>query len=89
MRILSNVLYFFVFLGLIFAAMFLGGVAGVAGSFYLMVKEGAILDNLYLGIGSLLLSLFFVLVLRGQNKKVMRQKHLKQEMANSEANEES
>ena len=78
MRILLNIVYILIFTGLTLGAMFLGGVSGVAGSFYLMVKEGAILDNLYLGIASLLINLFFVLVLRGQNKKVMKQKRQRQ-----------
>ena len=88
MRILLNIIYILVFSGLALGAMFLGGVSGVAGSFYLMVKEGTILDNLYLGIASLLISLFFVLVLSGQNKKVMKQKRQRQMAAEKEEQHE-
>lgn len=82
MRILLKLLYFLLFLLLAFAAMFLGGVSGVAGSFYLMVKEGTIEDNLMIGITALLVSLVIVWILRGQNKKVMRQRQaLEQELS--------
>lgn len=89
MRILLKLIYFIVFLALMFVAMFLGGVSGVAGSFYLMVKEGAILDNLILGIAGLSIALLVVLILRGQNKKVLRQrKQLEQEQARLEEENE-
>ena len=74
MHILTKILFFIVFMILAIVAMFLGGVSGVAGSFYLMVTEGAITDNLIMGIATLLVSLLLVLILRGQNKKVMRRR---------------
>ena len=86
MRILLKLFYFLMFLLLAFAAMFLGGVSGVAGSFYLMVKEGTIEDNLLIGITVLVVSLAVVLILRGQNKKVLRQRQaLERELDNADA----
>ena len=85
MHILLNIIYFFIFLFLAFMAMFLGGVSGVAGTFYLMVKEGTIQDNLEIGIAYLLVGLVMVLILRRENKKVLRQKQrLEQEMNEQE-----
>ena len=85
MRIFLNVVYFFVFMVLAFGAMFVGGVSGVAGSFYLMVKEGNIEDNLFMGIATLAVALILAVILRGQNIKVMRQR--KQAEQNIEASE--
>lgn len=87
MRILLNIIYFFIFLILAFAAMFLGGLSGVAGTFYLMVKEGTIQDNLVMGIVALLVGLLLVLILRDQNKKVMKRRQHELEAAQQDIEE--
>jgi len=85
MRILSNILYFFLFLILAVAAMFVGGVAGVSGSFFVMVSKGDMQNNLLIAILSLVLILFVVNMLRRHNKKVIkRKKRLALEAENGE-----
>lgn len=74
MRIIINLLFILFFTALLLIVMFVGGVSGVAGSFYLMVTEGDIVDNLIKGIGALSVALILVMILSGQNRKVLKQK---------------
>ena len=55
MRIIFYLIYFIVFLAMAIVAMFLGGVSGVAGTFYLLVEPGDIETNLTQAISILLL----------------------------------
>jgi len=72
MRIIFNLIYFIVFLVLALAAMFLGGVSGVAGTFYVMVEPGDLEANL-IKVGSILtLTWLIVLFLRHHNKKIIK-----------------
>ena len=74
MRILTNILFFIVFLAMALAAMFVGGLSGVAGSFYLMVEPGDVSTNLTILIAVLIPVWLLVIVLRWHNKKVLKQK---------------
>ena len=78
MRIIYNLIYFIVFLGLAFIAMFLGGVSGVAGTFFIMVEPGELEENLTKAISILVVLWLLVLVLRHQNKKVIKRKKREQ-----------
>ncbi|MCU7819597.1 MAG: hypothetical protein KZQ56_05025 [gamma proteobacterium symbiont of Lucinoma myriamae] len=71
---------------LAFAAMFLGGVSGVAGTFYLLVEAGDIRSNLTTVISGLSALWLLVVILRHYNKKaIKRNKQLKLEAAEKEA----
>ncbi len=72
MRILFGLIYFIIFLVLAFAAMFLGGVFGVAGTFYLMVEPGDLEANLTKAMTALGLLWLLVVVLRRHNKKIIK-----------------
>lgn len=67
-----------VFLIMALAAMFLGGLSGVAGSFYLMVEPGNVQTNLTMLIAILVPLWLLVIVLRRHNKKVLKQNALQQ-----------
>ncbi len=77
MRILWNIIYFFLFLGMAFLAMFLGGVSGVAGTFIVMVEAGDMQENLIKASIILAVVWFLVIILRHQNKKVMKRRKQK------------
>ena len=80
MRIIFYLIYFIVFLAMAIVAMFLGGVSGVAGTFYLLVEQGDLEANLTQAISILLLIWLLVLFLRNHNKRVIkRNKILMQE----------
>ncbi len=72
MRILFNLVYFLFFIVLAFVAMFLGGVSGVAGTFYLMVEPGDLEANLIKAIAVLSLLWLLVVILRRHNKKIIK-----------------
>lgn len=57
---------------LAFIAMFLGGVSGVAGTFYLLVEPGDIQTNLTKAIIVLALVWLLVVILRRHNKKIIK-----------------
>lgn len=82
MRIIANLIYFLLFLVLAFAVMFLGGVSGVAGTFYIMVEPGDIERNLTTAIAVLVSLWLLIIILRHHNKKIIkRNKRLKLEAA--------
>ena len=76
MHIIFNFIYFLVFLVLAFSAMFLGGVSGVAGTFYLMSEPGDMRQNLTLAIVVLSAVWLIILMLRSHNKKVIKRNKL-------------
>lgn len=76
MHIIFNFIYFLVFLVLAFSAMFLGGVSGVTGTFYLMSEPGDMRQNLTLAIVLLSAVWLIILMLRSHNKKVMKRNKL-------------
>lgn len=78
MHILMKTLFFIIFLGMAVAAMFLGGISGVAGTFYLMVEPGNVPTNLTMLIAVLVPLWLLVLVLRRHNKKVLKKNALQQ-----------
>ncbi|MCW8930477.1 MAG: hypothetical protein OQL19_09595 [Gammaproteobacteria bacterium] len=78
MRIILNLIYFIIFIALAFIAMFLGGVSGVAGTFYLMVEPGDIEANMTKLISFLIVFWLLLMVLRHQNKKVIKRRKREQ-----------
>ena len=76
MHIIFNFIYFLVFLVLAFSAMFLGGVSGVTGTFYLMSEQGDMRQNLTLAIVLLISVWLIILMLRSHNKKVIKRNKL-------------
>ncbi len=77
MRMILAVLYFLIiFLPLAILVMFLAGVMGVAGTFYLMVLVENIQQNIALVVAALLLLLFITLLLRRKNKQAIKRKAL-------------
>ncbi|MCK5647502.1 MAG: hypothetical protein KAI22_01370, partial [Gammaproteobacteria bacterium] len=72
MRIIFYLIYFIVFLAMAIVAMFLGGVSGVAGTFYLLVEPGDPETNLTQAISILLLIWLLVVFLRNHNKRVIK-----------------
>ncbi len=86
MRIITNLIYFLLFPVLAVGAMFLGGVSGVAGTFYVMVEQGDTQTNLAMVIAPLVLLWLLIIILRHHNKKIIkRNKLLKLEAAEKEA----
>ncbi len=86
MRIIAKLIYFLLFPVLAVGAMFLGGVSGVAGTFYVMVEQGDTQTNLAMVIAPLVLLWLLVIILRHHNKKIIkRNKLLKLEAAEKEA----
>ena len=77
MSVILKIFAWLIFLLIATGVMIVAGVAGVAGSFYMMVNDGNIMDNLYMTIGVLAILFVLSLLLRQQNKKVirMRKKH--------------
>ncbi len=76
MRIIFNLVYFIIFLALAFIAMFLGGVSGVAGTFYILVEPGELEANLIKATSILAFVWLLVMILRQQNKKVLKRRKL-------------
>ncbi len=74
MRFILKFIYFILFISLALGTMFLGGVSGVAGTFYVMVEKGDIEHNLLLMSAALLLGWLVILLLRGHNKRVIKRK---------------
>lgn len=72
MRIIANITYFLLFLVLVIITMFLGGVSGVAGTFYLMVLPGDIESNLTTALTALIVLWFLLVLLRRHNKKMVK-----------------
>ena len=85
MRIIGNIIYFFVFIIMAFSAMFLGGVSGVAGTFYIMVDDGDLEANLTKVISLLVLSWLLIVMLRYRNKKIIKRNKLEMQEAEQEA----
>lgn len=86
MHIIFNLIYFLLFLILALGAMFLGGVSGVAGTFYLMSEQGDIHKNLILTIAVLSAVWLIIVMLRSHNKKVIKRNKLMVQK-NNEQNE--
>lgn len=77
MRIILAILYFLIiFLPLAIIVMFVAGVVGTAGTFYLMVLVENIQQNVALVVLTLLLLLLITLVLRRKNKQAIKSKAL-------------
>lgn len=75
MRIILAILYFLIiFLPLAIIVMFVAGVVGTAGTFYLMVLVENIQQNVTLVVLIMLLLLFITLVLRRKNKQAIKRK---------------
>jgi len=72
MRIIGAVIYFLLFLVLAIGAMFVGGVAGVVGTFHAMVQPGDLQSNLITIVSILSLLWLLLMVLRYYNKKVIK-----------------
>ena len=87
MRIIFNLVYFIVFLVMAVAVMFVGGVVGTAGTFYLMVEPGDIEANLTKAVSILVAVWFLVLLLRSRNKKIIKRN--KREKLEQEAEKEA
>ena len=86
MRIIAKLIYFLLFPVLAVGAMFLGGVSGVAGTFYVLVEQGDTQTNLAMVIAPLVLLWLLIILLRRHNKKIIkRNKLLKLEAAEKEA----
>ena len=81
MRIIYHLIYFIVFLVMAMVVMFLGGVSGVAGTFYLLVEQGDIESNLTQAISILLLIWLLVVFLRYHNKRIIKRNKLLQQEA--------
>ncbi len=81
MRIIAKLVYGLIFIVLAVAAMFVGGVSGVAGTFYLMVEPGNINDNLTVVITALSALWLLVIMLRQYNKKVLKRNHMRAQQA--------
>lgn len=86
MHIIFNLIYFLLFLILALGAMFLGGVSGVTGTFYLMSEQGDIHKNLILAIAALSAVWLIIIMLRSHNKKVIKRNKLMLQK-NNEQNE--
>ena len=76
MKYILKFLYFIIFMLLAIAVMFLGGVSGVAGTFYVLVEKGDVEHNLIIVSAVLLVTWLVVLLLRGHNKRVLKRKKL-------------
>jgi len=86
MRFIGMFIYFWIFLALAIVVMFLGGLSGVVGTFYVMVEQGDLKDNLTTVTTILVLIWFLLIVLRYYNKKAIKKnKLLKLEAAEKEA----
>lgn len=72
MKYILKFLYFIIFMILAIAVMFLGGVSGVAGTFYVLVEKGEVEDNLLMVSAVLLITWLVLLLLRGHNKRVLK-----------------
>jgi len=88
MRIIVNLIYFIVFLIMAMIAMFLGGVSGVAGTFYLMVEPGDLDANLTKVISVLVMIWILVILLRHQNKKIIKRNALQKQQLQQDAEPE-
>ena len=88
MRIIVNLIYFIMFLIMAVIAMFLGGVSGVAGTFYLMVEPGDLEVNLTKAISTLVMIWLLVLLLRHQNKKIIKRNALQKQQLQQDAEPE-
>ena len=88
MRIIVNLIYFIMFLIMAFVAMFLGGVSGVSGTFYLMVEPGDLEANLTKAISVLVMIWLLVLLLRHQNKKIIKRNALQKQQLQQDAEPE-
>ena len=81
MHIIGKIFYFLLyslfFLSLALLAMFLGGVSGTAGTFYVMIRQGDMQQNLTIAIASLTLLWIVILLLSSHNKKVIRRNKLR------------
>jgi len=73
MHIIGAVIYFLIFIILATGVMFVGGVAGVVGTFHLMVQPGDLKNNLITIVSILSLLWLLLMVLRYYNKKVIKQ----------------
>ncbi|MCU7834753.1 MAG: hypothetical protein KZQ83_05790 [gamma proteobacterium symbiont of Taylorina sp.] len=77
MHIIFNLFYFIFFILLVFAAMFLGGVSGTAGTFYLMIEKGDMQQNLIVAISGLCVLWLIIIMLSSHNKKVIKRNKLR------------
>ncbi len=87
MKFILKFFYFIIFMVLAIAVMFLGGVSGVAGTFYVLVEKGDVEHNLIIVSAALLLTWLVVVLLRGRNKRVLRRK--KQERKAAQADQQA
>jgi len=76
MRIIFNFIYFLLFIVVIIAAMFLGGVSGTAGTFYLMSEQGDLQQHLTIVITTLSVLWLISIMLSIHNKKIIRRNKL-------------
>ena len=83
--IIAKLFYFIFFLLLAISAMFLGGVSGTAGTFFVMIRQGDMQQNLTIAIASLTLLWLVILLLSHHNKKVIKRNKL---LALAENNQE-
>ena len=72
MRIIGAIIYFLIFIVLATGVMFVGGVAGVVGTFHLMIQPGDLQTNLITIISILSLIWLLLMVLRHYNKKIIK-----------------
>lgn len=90
MRIIGALIYFLLFLVLSIVSLFLGGLSGVVGAFYLLVEQGDLLTNIVTVVAILSLLWLLLTVLSYYNEKAMKKnKLLKQEAAAQVVAEES
>ena len=80
MRFIGLFIYFWIFLALAIVVMFLGGLSGVVGTFYVMVEQGDLKDNLTTVITILVLIWCLLMVLRYYNKKAIKKSQLPTEL---------
>lgn len=80
MRIIGKLFYFLfyaVFFSILaFTAMFLGGISGTAGTFYIMSGQGDMQQNLTIAIASLSVLWLIIIMLSHHNKKVIKRNKL-------------
>ncbi len=76
MRFIGMFIYFWIFLALAIVVMFLGGLSGVVGTFYVMVEQGDLKENLKIVTTILVLVWLLLMVLRYYNKKAIKKNKL-------------
>ena len=69
--------FYFIFYSIFFilfalGAMFLGGVSGTAGTFYLMIEKGDMQQHLMIAIATLSVLWLIIMILSSHNKKILK-----------------